>query len=153
MPTQVETIVAAACQQRLKLTGYPSVDDGRRVAFLHGDRPRRLTAMSTPTIPARSQFTSSDGQVAAGSGLPLDYTFITGTGGDDGVHTFTATLKTAAPQSITVTDTAVPALTASKTGIAVTPAAATQIKIVGKTPSGVIAGSRIPSDCRRRRPV
>src|SRR5262249_13155576 len=43
-------------------------------------------------------FTSSDGQAA----LPADYTF---TAADNGVHTFTATLKTAGTQSITATDT------------------------------------------------
>src|SRR5581483_11731714 len=47
------------------------------------------------------------------------YTF-TGIGGDNGVHTFSATLKTAGTQSITATD-AGDALTGSQTGIIVTP--------------------------------
>src|SRR5262249_28992842 len=42
-------------------------------------------------------FTSSDGQAV----LPANYTF---TLADNGVHTFSATLKTAATQSITATD-------------------------------------------------
>ena len=50
-------------------------------------------------------FTSSDSKVTAGNGLPADYTFTTGTGDDNGVHTFSATLKTAGSQSITATDT------------------------------------------------
>jgi hypothetical protein len=46
-------------------------------------------------------FTSSDSQAA----LPADYTFTIGTGGDNGVHTFSATLKTVGSQTITATDT------------------------------------------------
>ena len=44
-------------------------------------------------------FTSSDGQAV----LPANYTF---TAGDGGVHTFSATLKTAGSQSLIATDTA-----------------------------------------------
>jgi hypothetical protein len=44
------------------------------------------------------QFTSTDSQ----AGLPVDYTF---TAADAGVHTFSATLRTAGSEQITVTDT------------------------------------------------
>jgi hypothetical protein len=79
-------------------------------------------------------FTSSDPQ----AGLPADYTF---TAADAGVHTFlsAATLKTAGPQSITVTDKATPSLTGSESAIAVAPAAASRLVI--SVPSTVTAGT------------
>jgi len=59
-------------------------------------------------------FASSDGQ----AGLPASYTF---TSADAGVHSFSATLRTAGAQSIAVRDAA--GLVGSETGIAVSPAA------------------------------
>jgi hypothetical protein len=73
-------------------------------------------------------FTSSDGQAS----LPGDYTFTTGGGNDNGVHTFTngVTLNTAgASKTVTVTDT-------GKTGTAtytVVHGPATQITLTGST--------------------
>jgi hypothetical protein len=52
--------------------------------------------------------------------LPGNYTFMAA---DMGVHTFSATLKTAGSQSITVTDTVVSTFTGAQTGIIVNPAA------------------------------
>jgi FG-GAP-like repeat len=69
-------------------------------------------------------FTSSDPQ----ADLPADYTF---TAADHGTHTFTVTLKTAGPQGITVTDTAVPDLSGSQTGVVVNPAAASRFDLAG----------------------
>ncbi|MCW3996390.1 MAG: hypothetical protein NWE98_09640, partial [Candidatus Bathyarchaeota archaeon] len=57
-------------------------------------------------------FTSSDGQAT----LPADYTF---TSEDAGVHTFSATLKTAGTQSITATDRDNSDITGSQVGIEV----------------------------------
>jgi hypothetical protein len=62
-------------------------------------------------------FTSSDPRAV----LPADYTF---TAADQGVHAFSATLKTAGGQSITATDTASGSSTGSEAGITVTAAAA-----------------------------
>jgi hypothetical protein len=62
-------------------------------------------------------FTSSDGQ----PGLPADYTFTPGY--NYGTGYFTATLRTAGPQSITATDKANAAVTGSQTGIHVNPLA------------------------------
>jgi hypothetical protein len=76
-------------------------------------------------------FTSSDPQAT----LPPDYTF---TGGDQGVHTFSATLKTAGTQSLTATDSTSSAITGSQSGIAVTPGAATQLSV--SAPAGATAG-------------
>jgi hypothetical protein len=55
----------------------------------------------TPGYRGTVHFTSSD----AAASLPADYTFTTGAGGDNGVHTFTVTLKTAGSQSITAQGT------------------------------------------------
>lgn len=54
-------------------------------------------------------FTSTDSQAAAGSGLPSSYTFTgSGAGKDNGSHTFAngVTLKTAGSQTVTATDNA-----------------------------------------------
>ena len=77
-------------------------------------------------------FTSSDPHAV----LPAEYTF---TAADAGVHTFSATLKTAGTQSITVTDTLTASLTGSDTGITVTPAAPTTLGVAG-FPSATSAG-------------
>ena len=67
--------------------------------------------------------------------LPADYTF---TATDGGVHTFNATLKTAATQSLTATDTVTGRIVATQAGIVVKPAAASQL-IIGGLP-GVTHG-------------
>src|SRR5579864_71438 len=77
-------------------------------------------------------FTSSDGKAS----LPANYTF---TASDAGVHTFSATLKTAGTQSITATDTATANIIGTDAGIAVNPAAAFQFVITA--PTNVTAGA------------
>jgi fibronectin type 3 domain-containing protein len=69
-------------------------------------------------------FTSSDPQAV----LPANYTF---RGGDQGVHTFRVTLKTAGSQSLTITDTVNSSLTGKETGITVVAAAARSLKVTG----------------------
>jgi uncharacterized delta-60 repeat protein len=76
------------------------------------------------------QFSSSDQQ----AGLPAAYTF---TAADQGVHTFTVTLKTAGTQSLTATDTATSGITGSES-VTVTPAAASSFII--SAPSSVTRG-------------
>jgi hypothetical protein len=80
------------------------------------------------------RFSSSDVQ----AGLPAIYTF---TAADGGVHTFSATLKTAGTQSITVTDLTF-GTTGTETGINVTPGAASQLAFV-QQPSTTTAGQAI----------
>jgi hypothetical protein len=77
-------------------------------------------------------FTSSDPQ----AGLPANYTF---TNFDQGVHTFTVTLKTAGTQWITATDTVTSSITGSETGITITPAAAAVFVL--SAPSSVTHGT------------
>ena len=76
-------------------------------------------------------FTSSDVQ----SSLPGNYTF---SAGDNGVHTFSATLKTAGNQSITATDTVTSSIAGSQSGIVVMAAAATHLAI--SAPANVSLG-------------
>jgi hypothetical protein len=78
-------------------------------------------------------FTSGDGQAA----LPGDYTF---TAGDAGTHPFTAALKMAGTQYITVTDTANPAMAGMQSGIVVNPAAANRLAVSG-LPVTTVAGT------------
>jgi hypothetical protein len=78
-------------------------------------------------------FTSSDAKAV----LPGNYTF---TGADAGQHTFSATLKTAGAQSLTVTDTVTGSITGSQTGITVNPAAASTLVVTG-FPSPTTAGT------------
>jgi hypothetical protein len=77
-------------------------------------------------------FTSSDAQ----AGLPANYTF---TNFDQGVHTFTVTLKTVGSQSILVTDTVTGSITGSEAGITITPAVASQLIL--SAPSSVTRGA------------
>jgi hypothetical protein len=76
-------------------------------------------------------FTSSDAKAS----LPANYTF---TAGDAGVHTFTATLKTAGTQSITAKDTVTGSLTSTDGGITVNVSRASQFFIAA--PPSVIVG-------------
>jgi hypothetical protein len=76
-------------------------------------------------------FTSSDPQAV----LPADYTF---TSADQGVHTFTADLKTAGSQTITATDIVTGSVTGSE-GISVNAAAASNLVVAG-FPSSTTAG-------------
>jgi hypothetical protein len=78
------------------------------------------------------RFTSNDPQAV----LPANYTF---TAADQGVHTFTATLKTAGSQTIWASDAATSGIFGSETGIVVQPAAA--VKLVLSAPGSVTHGS------------
>ena len=78
-------------------------------------------------------FTSSDAQAV----LPADYSFVAA---DNGVHTFTVTLRTAGSQTVTVTDTLIASTTGAQSGISVTPAAANSFNVAG-FPNPTTAGS------------
>jgi hypothetical protein len=68
--------------------------------------------------------------------LPASYTF---TSTDAGVHSFSATLKTAGTQTITAKDTLHAAITGSESGIIVNPASANHLKV--SAPTSSIAGA------------
>jgi hypothetical protein len=80
-------------------------------------------------------FSSSD--TNAQTVLPGDYTF---TAADAGTHTFSATLTTAGTQSLSATDTTTGSVTATQSGIAVNPAAASVLAATD-FPSTTTAGS------------
>jgi hypothetical protein len=115
----------------LGVSGFPSpVTAGTPASFtVTAKQANGSTATSyTGTV----YFTSSDPKAL----LPAEYTF---TAADAGVHTFSATLRTAGTQSIIATDTLTARLTGSETGITVIPAAASAFSVAG-FPSPTIAG-------------
>jgi hypothetical protein len=89
---------------------------------------------TVPTYTGTVHFTSSDPSAV----LPANYTF---TSGDQGVHSFSVTLKSAGNQTVTVTDTANSATTGSAT-VAVTPAAASTL-VFGQQPTNTAVGAAI----------
>jgi hypothetical protein len=80
-------------------------------------------------------FSSRDVQ----AGLPANYTF---TAADAGSHTFTVTLKTAGSQTVTATDTAQSTVTTTSAGIAISPAAASQIILTGLSSSATVGATQ-----------
>ena len=127
--TQTITVQPAAASQP-RVAGFPSpIQAGVAGNFT-------VTALdafgNTATgYPGTIHFTSSDSQAV----LPANYTF---TAGDGGVHTFSATLKTAGSQSLIATDTATSSIAGTQT-ITVQPAAAGSLRVAG-FPSPIQAG-------------
>jgi ELWxxDGT repeat protein len=110
--------VKAAAASTLSVSGFPSPSTagaGHNFTVTLRDPYGNVAAGYTGTV----HFKSSDPQAA----LPGNYTF---TATDAGVHTFSATLKTAGVQSIAVTDTTTGSLTGTESGLSVNPAAASQ---------------------------
>jgi hypothetical protein len=84
-------------------------------------------------------FSNSDRQ----AGLPADYRFTIGSDfiNDNGVHTFTVTLKTAGAQTVTATDTAL-GFIAGSAAVTVAPAAASRFDVAA--PATRLAGMALP---------
>src|SRR2546427_676793 len=108
------------------------------------------TAMS-PTVEVKDAYgnrvTSYTGAISFSSSdpraiLPASYRFTSGSGLDNGIHTFTpgVTLKTVGTQSVTATDTVTANITGAQTGIVVASNAATTLVVSGVT-SPQVAGS------------
>lgn len=124
------------------ISGFPNstAGDSDNFTITVTDTIGQIATGYTGTI----YFSSSDMQ----AGLPASYTF---TAADAGVHTFSATLKTAGTQSITAYDPS-NGLTGSQAGITVSPAAFSSLKVSTTIPpdegtSGqmlVLAGQTIP---------
>ena len=116
----------------LSLTGTPaSVTAGgsASVTVTAKDAFGNVATGYTGTI----HFTSTDGAAV----LPGDYTFV---GGDNGVHAFSATLKTVGSRTLTATDTGTGSITGTSAVIAVNPAAASTL-VLSATPASVTAGA------------
>jgi hypothetical protein len=114
------------------VSGFPSPTTA---GVAHGITVTALNANGTVNTgyTGTVQFTSSDPKAM----LPTNYTF---TAADQGVHTFTVTLKTAGSQSIAVADTSNGSIIGSESGITITPAAASQFIL--SAPSSVSKGSK-----------
>ncbi len=120
-------VVNAGLAQTFTISGAPTTTAaGSQFSFT-------LTARDQSGNPATGytgtvHFTSSDAQAV----LPANYTFIAA---DNGVHTFTITLKTAGTQSFTATDTVTASITGTQSGITVNAAAAATFVVTGFPPS------------------
>jgi hypothetical protein len=123
------TVSASATVASLSVSGFPATTTGVAHSFTVTARDAfgNLSAGYIGTV----ALSSSDVQ----AGLPASYTF---TAADAGVHTFTATLKTAGTQSLTVRDSATSSIVGSQTGIAVSAAAA--VRFVMSLPTSVTQG-------------
>jgi hypothetical protein len=125
----VSQITPVAANGSLSVTGYPSPSTAGQAGTV------TITALNADgTVntgyAGTVHFTSSDPQAV----LPVDYTF---TAADQGVHTFSTTLKTAGTQSITAADTT-GSVIGGEVGIVVNLAAS--LSITG-LPSSVKAGT------------
>jgi hypothetical protein len=128
--SQTGITVTPAAASTFRLTGYPSPTNAGLAGNFTAtalDPYGNLATGYAGTV----HFSSSDPLAV----LPADYTF---TGADQGVHTFTATLKKAGTQSLTATDTATGSIAGSQAGIAVKPAAASTFSI--SAPASVTHG-------------
>ena len=118
-------MVTPAAASKMIVSGFPSPTTaglaGSFTVTLE-DPYGNVAAGYTGTV----QFTSSDPKAV----LPTTYAF---TASDAGRHSFSATLKTAGTQSISVTDTAGASLTGTDGGITVNPAAASKFLISAPT--------------------
>ena len=127
-----------------------SVRAGPATAFAVGDYPTAVTVgiAGNVTITARDAFgntassyvgtvhlSTTDPQAV----VPANYTFVTGSGSDNGVHTFAVTFKTAGTQSITAADTTANNVTGAQSGIIVRTPAAVNLAITA--PIGATAGN------------
>ncbi|HET6882496.1 MAG TPA: hypothetical protein VFI31_20180, partial [Pirellulales bacterium] len=117
--TQAITVIPGAAAS-ITVAGFPATTAGVAQNFTVTIRDAfgNLATNYTGTV----SFSSSDPLAS----LPASYTF---TVADAGVHTFTATLKKAGAQSITVQDVAL-SLTGGETGITVSPAAVASFGMV-----------------------
>jgi probable HAF family extracellular repeat protein len=115
----------------LSVTGYPSPTTA---GTAHSFTVTALDANGNVATDYRGtvHFTSTDTQAV----LPANYTF---TASDNGVHSFSATLKTAGSKLITATDTVTNSITGSIT-VTVSPAAASTLRLTGY-PSPSTAGT------------
>lgn len=124
--TQSGIAVTASTAQiaSFSVTGFPATTAGTTKSFTvtAKDAQGNIVSGYVGTV----VFSSSDVK----AGLPASYTF---TAADAGVHTFSATLKTAGTQSISVSDSSANTVAGTEGGIVVTAAAAAQFVISGPT--------------------
>jgi hypothetical protein len=127
--SQTGISVVAGAVSKFVVSGYPATTAGTS----HNFTVTAMDAYGNVVTGYRGtvHFSSSDAQAV----LPSNYTF---TAADNGVHTFSATLKTAGSQLLNVSDTANSSVIGSEAGISVTAAAATHFVITA--PANVSVG-------------
>jgi hypothetical protein len=130
--TQSGITVNPGATAKFVVTGFPSptiAGVAGSLTVTAEDAFGNLTSGYAGTV----HWTSSDRAAV----LPANYTFLAA---DAGKHTFSATLKTAGTQSVTVTDTHTSSVKGSQTGIVIKAAATSQLAVSG-FPSPVVAGT------------
>lgn len=123
------SVAAASVAGSFSVTGFPATTAGANQAFTVTVRD----AYGNVCKDYRGTVSFSSSDVKAG--LPASYTF---TAADAGVHAFSANLKTAGTQSITVRDTATTAVLGTQSGIVVSAGALAKFSI--SAPSSVTQG-------------
>jgi hypothetical protein len=134
---RTSTVTVFAPATTLAVTNFPSPTTAG-TAGTFTVTAKDANGSTAPGYTGIVAFSSSDGQAVPGNGLPTNYTFVAG---DHGVHTFSATLKTAAPQSITATDTTTTSITGTQSGIVVNPAAPDHFALATSASNPDIAGT------------
>jgi sugar lactone lactonase YvrE len=115
------------------VTGFPTIEDAG-VADTFTVTARNANGTIDTTYTGTVHFTSNDPQAV----LPPDYTF---SPDDHGVHSFSATLKTAGSMILSVNDTSQPSRTGNEANITVLSVAADHYSVT--TPSSTVAGTPI----------
>jgi fibronectin type 3 domain-containing protein len=124
-------LINPAAASQFTVTGFPSPTTAGKVGnftITALDPFGNIATGYTGTV----TFSSSDSQAT----LPANYPFVAA---DKGVHSFSATLKTAGTQSITAKDTVNTSIKGSQTGITVNPAATSHLGITA--PATATAGT------------
>ncbi len=78
------------------------------------------------------------------NGLPSAYTFTTGSGGDNGQHTFNMILRKAGNRTLRVQDSVNASLAGSNTGVLITTNVATQVILIADTNATCSGGNQQP---------
>ena len=120
--TETGIAVSPAAAATLAVAGFPTITAG----VAHGFTVTALDAFGNIATGYTGTIHLSSTDIQAG--LPADYTF---TAADAGIHLFSATLRTAGSQSISVADRAQSTIAGTESGIAVSPAAAASLAVAG----------------------
>jgi hypothetical protein len=129
--SQTGITVNPAAASSFQVSGFPSPTTSgvaQNFSVIAKDAFGNTATGYTGTV----SFSSTDAKAA----LPLNYTFASS---DAGSHVFSATLRTAASQSLTSIDTTTSSITGSQSGIVVSPGAANHL-IISRFPITTTAG-------------
>jgi hypothetical protein len=130
---RTSTVSVLAPAASLAVAGFPTPTTAG-AAGTFTVTARDASGNTAPGYTGTVHFTSSDTRAV----LPGDYAF---TAADHGVHTFSATLKTAAPQSITATDRTTGSITGTQAGIRVNPASPDHLAVATAAANPDVAGT------------